>query len=117
MGGEMDSIVQVIELLLTGLVMDQDELKSWHLHVDIIQFLEHNSFTEDELVELEMMIKQWQWLMVKTYSALGYNLESPNFETCLHWTSQIAFLGAPWFMDTKLWEQRHQEAKKTCRRT
>jgi hypothetical protein len=157
----MESLMQVLEVCLLGLVKDKKELDCWRLHLDIVDLLNHESFNEEELKRLTAMTLQWKQSMVDLYgdvrmingkkekrktvngkrkrkrsakdddkeeeevipatptSPVGKKLSFsfPNFETCEHWEQQIAFLGPPWFQDTKLWEQRHQDARRTTRRT
>lgn len=116
-GGEMESFLQVAEILLMGLVNDEKEMETWYQHVNIVRFLHRESFTEEDTEILKEMIITWKHHMCEVYGPLGYNLCFPNFEVCEHWWSQIHYLGPPWLQNTKLWEHCHLEAKKTCKRT
>jgi hypothetical protein len=142
----MDSFIQVAELLFMPLVRDTQEIVCWRLHVDIVRFLQRESFTSQDLEKLGSMILRWKRMMVELYGDVkdqrktktrktkkakknetGATAESddtanvsfnfPNFEVCEHWPELIRFLGPPWFQDTRLWEQRHLSAKTTARRT
>ncbi len=140
----MESLVQIIEVCLLGLVKDKRELKCWEQHIDIIELLGQESFDEEDLNRLTKMILKWKQLMVELYgevtmrtslnfSEMGrshkrntedevrmgkkLSFEFPNFEVCEHWAELIHFLGPPWFQTTKLWEQRHQAARQITQRT
>ncbi|ELR13517.1 uncharacterized protein ACA1_247210 [Acanthamoeba castellanii str. Neff] len=137
-GGEMDSFLQVAELLFKERVSDPQERECWQIHVDI----------------LEKLTKRWKHLMVKFYGGVAerqratslkktrlkkrskkwsrtaetvasdmmtsgekpLSFKFPNFEVAQHWPELIRFLGPPWVQDTRLWEQRHLAAKMTAHR-
>ncbi len=119
--GEMDSFLQIAELLFAGVILD-DELACWSLHVDIVQQLEASSYSVDDLTTLMAMIILFKSAMVRLYADvrdLAGKLLSvifPNLELASHWPDQIRFLGPPWCQDTKLWEQCHLPARVTLTR-
>lgn len=75
MGGEMESFVQIAEVVLLGLVDDR-ELKSWRLHTDIIDLLRLDAPTEADLNELHTLTMEWKSLMVSLY---GDVVQRPSF--------------------------------------
>ena len=66
-GGEMDSFLQVAEVLFKERVSDPQELECWWVHVDIIQLLQQDGFDAHDLNKLEKATKRWKHLMVKLY--------------------------------------------------
>jgi hypothetical protein len=129
-GGELESLAQVIEVCLMGLIPNEEQ-KCWELHINIIHLLQGNHFTDTKLMILTSKIAHWKAAMVKQYSNMMEKRSSsrivenksemakvsfrfPNFEMCKHWVELIQFLGPPEFQDTKLWEQQHLVAKCMC---
>jgi hypothetical protein len=120
-GGEMDSFLQIAELLFASLIPD-DELECWTLHINIVRQLEADAFIRTALNMLKDDISLFQASMVKLYGVGSeegdpQSFAFPNFETASHWADQIHFLGPPWSQDTMLWERCHHPAKKTIERT
>lgn len=140
-GGELESLMQVIEVCLMGLILDEEQ-ECLEVHIDIIRILQGQHFTDSTLAMLMLKICWWKGEMVRLYGDVtekrrtagkrrrnddnGIDSESemvkvsfafPNFEMCEHWAELIWFLGPPKFQDTKLWEQRHLAAKRMCTRT
>jgi hypothetical protein len=70
-GGEMDSFLQITELLFKEWVSDPQERKCWRLHVDIVRLLQQETYDAIDLNNLEMMTKRWKYLMVKIYSGVA----------------------------------------------
>ncbi len=48
-GREMESLIQVVEVCLLGLVKDKKELDCWKQHLDIVDLLSQESFEKEEL--------------------------------------------------------------------
>ena len=48
-GGEIDSFLQVAELLFKEQVSDLQELKCWQVHVDIVWLLQQDGFNTVDL--------------------------------------------------------------------
>lgn len=121
-GGEMDSFLQVAELLFAELLTDPEEVYCWTLHVDLVRLLESDSFTPSQRATLRTKTIEWKALMVKLYGEVQVqgaplSFAFPNFELVEHWADQIEFLGPPWFQDTKLWERCHLAAKRIVGRS
>jgi hypothetical protein len=70
-GGEMDSFLQIAELLFREWVSDLEECKCWCIHVDIVCLLQQDSFTANNLNKLERATKRWKHLMVKLYGGIA----------------------------------------------
>ncbi|ELR12033.1 uncharacterized protein ACA1_353350 [Acanthamoeba castellanii str. Neff] len=70
-GGEMDSFLQVAELLFKEQVSDPQERKCWQIHVNIIRLLQQESFNTNNLKKLEKLTKRWKHLMVKFYGGVA----------------------------------------------
>jgi hypothetical protein len=124
-GGEMDTLMQVIEIVLCGLV-DNKDMAAWQLHVDILVMLLCDTHSQHYLVELQHLIAMSPTMMrldssnqpdddeVHGASATPSDvamertlnlLNIPNFKTISHVPEQISFLGPMWFQDTILYEQ------------
>jgi hypothetical protein len=65
----MVSVLQVLEICLLGLV-GEEELECWRLHIDIINFLERQSFTREERQHLTDMVTRWKEQMYQIYRVL-----------------------------------------------
>ncbi|ELR11843.1 uncharacterized protein ACA1_363430 [Acanthamoeba castellanii str. Neff] len=141
--GEMDSFLQITELLFKEWVSNPQECKCWRLHINIVHLLQQETYNAINLNNLKMMTKRWKYLMVKIYSGIAKQRQAtqskrsqtgaasntttsgkkllsfkfPNFKVTQHWSELIHFLGPPWVQDTRLWEQRHLTAKMTAHRT
>ncbi len=70
-GGEMDSFLQVAELLFKERVSDPQERECWRIHVDIVRLLQQDSFDANDLDKLEKLTKRWKHLMVKFYGGVA----------------------------------------------
>jgi hypothetical protein len=70
-GGEMDSFLQVAELLFREQVSDPQECKCWRIHVNIVCLLQQDSFSANDLDKLEKLTKRWKHLMVKLYGGVA----------------------------------------------
>ena len=67
----MDSVLQIIEVLLMGLVPEQEQ-KSWRQHVNIVRFLEKRSFERrQDLKQLTRKIVRWKKMNAGLYRAPG----------------------------------------------
>jgi hypothetical protein len=67
-GGEMDSFIQVAEVLFLKLLPSFEEWQCWMLHINIMRLLQHDSFSNSNLMELNCMTKEWKLAMVQLYS-------------------------------------------------
>ncbi len=70
-GGEMDSFLQIAELLFRERVSNPQEHQCWRIHVNIVCLLQQDSFTANDLDELERATKRWKHLMVKLYGTVA----------------------------------------------
>ncbi|ELR18787.1 uncharacterized protein ACA1_166450 [Acanthamoeba castellanii str. Neff] len=92
-GGEMDSFLQVTELLFREWVSDLQEHECWHVHVDIVHLLQQDSFSANDLDKLEKLTKRWKHLMVKLYGSVAewqcvMSLKKKWLKKCL-WTAEM----------------------------
>jgi len=66
-GGEMESLLQVLEVCLRGL-LKQDELKCWTLHINIVRLLrDGEEWTDEVLQQLTNHTIQWTEKMICLY--------------------------------------------------
>ncbi|ELR24549.1 uncharacterized protein ACA1_171220 [Acanthamoeba castellanii str. Neff] len=143
-GGEMDSFLQVAELLFKERVSDPQERECWQIHVDIVRLLQQESFDANDLEKLEKLTKRWKHLMVKFYGGVaerqratsskedaveeaveeavadgrdgGQRHDDERREATQLQISELQGR-ATLAGDTRLWEQRHLAAKMTAHRT
>ena len=103
-GGELESLMQVIEVCLMGLILDEEQ-ECWELHINIIRLLQGQHFTDWMLVMLTLKIHWWKVEMVRLFGNVAerrreqrdngvtadgegemakVSFRFPNFETCEH---------------------------------
>jgi exosome complex RNA-binding protein Rrp42 (RNase PH superfamily) len=61
--GELESLLQVIEVCLMGLIPDEEQ-QCWKLHINIICLLQGQHFSDLTLVRLTLKICRWKVEMV-----------------------------------------------------
>jgi len=102
-GGEMASVLQVLEISLLSLI-NADKLLCWKQHINIINFLKWPGFSKADCVQLTKMVNKWKRHFYMIYrgergssSGVQPSFELPNLKTISHWAKQIHFLGPPGF--------------------
>jgi hypothetical protein len=110
----MDTFCQIAEICLMGLISNE-ELACWRLHIDIVAMLQQATFSRVDLATLRATTQLWKSQMVKLYPNAPFDF--PNFETGEHWAEQIAYLGAPLYQSTVLWEARHHATRQAASNT
>ncbi|ELR18686.1 uncharacterized protein ACA1_394520 [Acanthamoeba castellanii str. Neff] len=70
-GGEMDSFLQVAELLFKERVSNPQERECWQIHINIVHLLQQESFNANNLKKLKKLTKRWKHLMVKFYGGVA----------------------------------------------
>jgi hypothetical protein len=73
-GREMESLMQVLEVCLLGLVLDK-ELDCWQLHLNIVEQLNKDNFKQEDLDQLSAMTFCWKRAMMDLYSKVLMTME------------------------------------------
>jgi hypothetical protein len=77
-GGEMDSFLQITELLFKECMSNPREHECWCIHINIVHLLQQESFTANDLNNLKRLTKRWKYLMVKLYSGIAKRQQATN---------------------------------------
>ncbi len=64
--GELESLMQVIEVCLMGLILDEEQ-ECWEVHINIIHTLQGQHFADSTLMMLTSKIQWWKGEMVRLY--------------------------------------------------
>jgi hypothetical protein len=72
-GGEMESLVQVLEVCLLKLVTEPQELKCWEIHIDILRQLARDELSDADLAHLHNMTLEWKEMIYDLYHEVLIN--------------------------------------------
>jgi hypothetical protein len=77
----MDSLLQILEVLLMGLVGD-DDFAAWQDHINILELLRADSHTEEDMRQLQQLIPAWKSKIFALFNSVS--------ETTQHSTRQAS---------------------------